>query len=173
MGEVRMNSTSITWHGTGGRGSTHGQKNYHIIINPHRMVCDTGLGKLTLENVVALKKAVFVQQLTAWGETDHLTSESVECTSLTFQSVDNVHGGDSLPLGMLGVGDCITDDVLQEHLEDTTGLFVDESRDTLYSTSASQTANSRLGDTLDVITQHLSVPFCASLSQTFSSLTTS
>lgn len=66
-----------------------------------------------------------------------LTSESVEGTSLSLQSVDNVHGCDGLPLGMLGVGDGITDDVLQEHLEDTTGLFVDESRDSLDSTTAS------------------------------------
>ncbi|MCP4453099.1 MAG: hypothetical protein GY809_16685, partial [Planctomycetes bacterium] len=42
---------------------------------------------------------------------------------------------DSLPLGMLGVGDSITDDVLKEDLEDTTGLFVDEARDTLDTTT--------------------------------------
>ena len=41
-----------------------------------------------------------------------LTAESVQSTSLPFQGVDNVHGGDGLSLGVLGVGDSITDDVL-------------------------------------------------------------
>ena len=98
---------------------------------------------------------------------ESLTSESVEGTSLTFQGIDDIHSGDSLPLGVLGVGDGITDDVLKENLEDTTGLFVDESRDSLDSTTTRQTADGGLGDTLDVITQHLPVtlgaPFAESL----------
>ena len=102
-----------------------------------------------------------------------LTAESVQGTSLAFQSVDDVHGGDGLPLGVLGVGDGITDDVLEENLEDTTGLFVDEARDTLDTTTTSQTTDSGLGDTLDVITQHLTMTLGASLSQSFSSFTTS
>ena len=36
----------------------------------------------------------------------------------------------SLRLGVLGVGDNIPDDVLQEHLEHSTGLLVDKSRET-------------------------------------------
>ena len=100
---------------------------------------------------------------------ESLTSESVEGTSLTFEGIDDIHGGDSLPLGMLGVGDGITDDVLKEDLEDTTGLFVDEARDTLDTTTTCQTADGRLGDTLDVITQHLPVAFGASLSKPLSS----
>ena len=66
-----------------------------------------------------------------------LTSESVQSTSLPFQSIDDIHGGDGLPLGMLGVGDCITDDILKEYFENSTGLLVDESRDTLDSSTAS------------------------------------
>ena len=57
---------------------------------------------------------------------ESLTSESVEGTSLTFQGIDDIHGGDSLPLGMLGVGDGITDVILQEDLQDTPSLLVDE-----------------------------------------------
>ena len=102
-----------------------------------------------------------------------LTSESVQGASLPLQGVDDVHGCDGLSLGVLGVGDGITDDVLQEHLQHTTGLFVDEARDTLDTTTTSQTADGRLGDTLDVITQHLSVTLGATLSQSFSSFTTS
>ena len=56
----------------------------------------------------------------------HLAPESVEGTSLAFQGVHDVHGGDCLPLGVLAVGDGITDDVLQEDLQYATGLFVDE-----------------------------------------------
>ena len=104
---------------------------------------------------------------------NHLTAEAVQGTSLAFQGVHDVHGGDGLPLGVLGVGDGITDDVLEEHLEDTTGLLVDEARDTLDTTTASQTADGGLGDTLDIITQHLAMPLGASLSETLSSLASS
>ena len=74
-----------------------------------------------------------------------LTSESVQSSALSFQSVYDIHGCDSLPLGMLGVGDGITDDVLKEDLQNTTGLFVDETRDALDST-ASHKADGGLDD---------------------------
>ena len=93
-----------------------------------------------------------------------LTTEAVQGAALSLQSVDHVHGGDGLALGVLGVGDGITDDVLEEHLQDTAGLFVDEPGDTLHTTTASETADGWLGDTLDVITQHLPVTLGASLS---------
>ena len=102
-----------------------------------------------------------------------LTAETVQGTALTFEGVDNVHSSDSLPLGVLGVGDGITDDVLKEHLQDTTGLFVDEARDTLDTSTTSQTTDSRLGDTLDIITQHFAMTLSASLSEPLSSLATS
>ena len=104
---------------------------------------------------------------------NHLTAEAVQGTSLAFQGVDDVHGGDGLPLGVLGVGDGIADDVLEEHLQDTTGLLVDEAGDTLDTTTTSQTADGGLGDTLDVITQPLAVPLAASLSEPLSSLAAS
>ena len=66
-----------------------------------------------------------------------LTSESVQGASLPLESIDNIHGGDSLPLGVFGVGDGIPDDVLKENLEDSTGLLIDESRDTLDSSTTS------------------------------------
>lgn len=40
-----------------------------------------------------------------------LTSESVQGAALTFQSVDDVHGGDSLALGVFSVGDSVPDDI--------------------------------------------------------------
>jgi len=44
---------------------------------------------------------------------------------------------------------------LEEDLEDTPGLLVDEARDPLDTTTACQTADRRLGDALDVVTQDL------------------
>ena len=98
-----------------------------------------------------------------------LTAESVKGPALSLQGVDNVHGSDGLPLGVLGVGHGITDDVLEEHLQDSTGLLVDESRNSLHTTSASKTADGGLRDTLDVITENLPVTLSAPLSKTFSS----
>ena len=74
---------------------------------------------------------------------------------------------------MLGVGDGITDDVLQEHLQDTTGLLVDQARDTLDTSPASQTADGGLGDALDVVTEYFPVTLGASLSESLSSLSSS
>jgi hypothetical protein len=54
-----------------------------------------------------------------------LTTETVEGTALALESVDNVKRSDSLALGVLSVCDGVTDDALEEGLEDTTGLFVD------------------------------------------------
>ena len=92
---------------------------------------------------------------------------------MTFQGIDDIHGGDSLALGVLGVGDGITDDVLKEDLEDTAGLLVDQARDTLDSTTAGETTDGGLGYTLDVVTQDLAMTLSASLSESLSSLTAS
>ena len=44
---------------------------------------------------------------------------------MALESVDDIEGGDSLALGVLGVGNGITDDALKEGLEHSTGFFVD------------------------------------------------
>ncbi len=74
---------------------------------------------------------------------------------------------------MLGVGDGVLDNRLQERLQNTSGLLIDEGRDSLDTTSASQSSDGGLGDTLDVVSQDLSVSLGSSLSQTFSSLSAS
>ncbi len=96
--------------------------------------------------------------------TDNLSAETVEGLSLTLEGVDNIHSDDSLTASMLGVSDRVTDDVLKEDLEHTTGLLVDETGDTLDATTTSETADSGLGDTLDVIAKDLTVTLGASLS---------
>ena len=102
-----------------------------------------------------------------------LTSESVQSASLPLEGIDNIHGGDSLPLGVFGVGDGIPDDVLEEHLQHATGLLVDEAGDTLHTSTTRQTPDGGLGDALDVIPQHLTVPLGASLSQSLASFAAS
>ena len=102
-----------------------------------------------------------------------LTSESVKSTSLSLKSVDDVHSRNGLSASVFGVGDGVSDDVLEEHLEDTTGLLVDEAGDALHTATASQTADGGLGDALDVVTQHLSVALSSALSESLSSLSTS
>ena len=98
----------------------------------------------------------------------HLTSEAVQSASLPLQSIDDIHGGHGLSLGVLGVGDGVTDHVLQEHLEDTAGLLVDQAGDALHAAAASQTADGGLGDSLDVITEHLAMTLGASFSESLS-----
>ena len=69
---------------------------------------------------VAIKIAVFLKR-----EVGFLTSESVESSALSFQSIDDIHSGDGLSLGVLGVGDCVSDNIFQENLENSTSFFVD------------------------------------------------
>ena len=92
-------------------------------------------------------------------------SEAIESTSLSLESVDHVHGGDGLPLGVLGVGDRIPDHVLQEdlimykskrahegrnftNLKNTSSLLVDQSRDSLDASPSRQPSDGRLGNAL-------------------------
>lgn len=104
--------------------------------------------------------------------TDNLTTEAVQGTSLALESVDDVEGGDSLALGVLGVGDGVTNNTLEEGLEDTAGLFVDHGGDTLDTATAGETADGGLGDTLDVVAQDLAVTLGAALAETLAALTT-
>merc|ERR1719339_530504 len=98
-----------------------------------------------------------------------LTSESVESTSLPLEGVHDVHGGDSLPLGVFGVGYSIPDDVLQEDLQHSAGFLVNEPGDPLDASSPGQPPDGRFGDALDVVPQHLPVPLGASLSESLAS----
>ena len=99
-----------------------------------------------------------------------LTSETVQGAALALEGVDDVHGSDGLTASVLGVSHGVTDHVLQEHLENTTSLLVDQTRDTLHTTAASQTADSGLGDTLDVIAKNLAVTLGSALAETCSQL---
>ena len=103
---------------------------------------------------------------------DWKQEDALKLTALALESVDNVKGSDSLALGVLSVGDSVTDDTLEEGLEDTAGLLVDHSGDTLDTTTTCETTDSGLGDTLDVVTQNLAVTLGATLSESLATLST-
>uniref|UniRef100_A0A182WM75 Uncharacterized protein n=1 Tax=Anopheles minimus TaxID=112268 RepID=A0A182WM75_9DIPT len=92
--------------------------------------------------------------------------------ALAFQRVDDIHGGYSLALGVFGIGDRITDNIFQKHFQHAARFFVDETRDTLHSSTAGQTTDGRLGDSLDVVTQHFTMTLGSSFTQTFASFST-
>ena len=117
--------------------------------------------------VVALKRASFLKKLSG------LTTESVQSTSLSLQSIDDVHGCNGLSLSVFCVGNSISNNILEEHLENSTSLFVDEARDTLDTTTASKTTDGWFGDTLDVVTKDFPMALSTSFSETFASFATS
>ncbi len=76
-------------------------------------------------------------------------SETVDGAALSLESVDDVHGGDGFSPGVLGVGDGVSDDALEESLEDLSGVIIDEGGDSLDTSSPGESADGRLGDALD------------------------
>ena len=77
-------------------------------------------GHFLSSHLLALKRAVVVMIVVA------LAAEAVKSSTLSLQSVHYVHCSDGLSLGVLGVGDSITDDVFQEHFQHPACLFVDQ-----------------------------------------------
>lgn len=84
-------------------------------------------------------------------------SETVDGTALTLESVDNIQSGDRLALGVLAVQGGILDDTFEEHAEGAAGLIVDQTGQTLDTTSARHTTDGGLGDTLNVFIHDLGV----------------
>jgi hypothetical protein len=74
---------------------------------------------------------------------------------------------------VLGVGDGVSDDVLEEHLEDSAGLLVDEAGDSLHSATTGQPTDGRLRDSLDVVTKDFPVTLGSPLPQSLASLPSS
>ena len=103
---------------------------------------------------------------------DLSASESVEGSALPFQGVNNIHGCHGLSPGVLCVCDGIPDHILQEDLQDASGLFINEAADTLDASSPGQTPDGGLGDTLDIISENFPVPLGTSFPQTLASLST-
>ena len=86
------------------------------IYTPHRFISNNRIyTKVTLDrNTEAIYNKLFL-----FGDpVPRLASKPVECAALPLEGVHHVHGSDSLPLGVLGVGHGVTDDVLQEYLQE-------------------------------------------------------
>ncbi len=92
---------------------------------------------------------------------------------MALEGIDDVEGSDGLALGVLGVGDGVTDDVLEEVAENSARLLVDQAGDTLDTSTARKAADGGLGDALDVVAKNLAVTLGASLAESLSSLSTS
>jgi hypothetical protein len=101
------------------------------------------------------------------------TAKAIEGPSLSFEGIDDIHGSHSLPAGVLRVSDSIPDDILEEDLENTTGLLVDEAADTLDAASAGEPADCRFGDPLDVVAKDLAMALGATLAEAFAAFTAS
>jgi hypothetical protein len=99
-----------------------------------------------------------------------LAAEPVQGAALALERVDDVHGGDRLAARVLGVGDGVADDVLEEDLEHAARLLVDEAGDALDAAPPGQPPDRRLGDALDVVTEHLAVALGAALAQPLAAL---
>jgi len=74
---------------------------------------------------------------------------------------------------VFSVGDRVSDNIFQEDLEDTACFFVNETRDTLDTTTTSKTTNGRFSYALDVITKDFAVAFGTTFPKTLASLSTS
>ena len=83
------------------------------------------------------------------------SAETVEGSALSLESVDDVESGDGLSLGVFGVDNGVTDNVLEEGSEDSAGLLIDVGRDSLHTTSSCESADSGLGDSEDGFTEGL------------------
>ena len=68
---------------------------------------------------------------------------------MSLEGIDDIEGGDSLSLGVFGVGDGVSDDVLKEVSQDDSGLVVDQRADSLDSTSSGESSDGWLGDSKD------------------------
>ena len=102
----------------------------------------------------------------------NLLAKAVQGAALALERVANVHRSDGLAASVLSVGDRVADDRLEEGLEHGAGLLIDEARDALDTTAASEAADGGLRDALDVVTKHLAVTLGAALAETLASLTT-
>jgi len=73
---------------------------------------------------------------------------------------------------MFGIYHSIANNALEESFEDTTSLIIYRSGDALCATTTSESANSGLRDTLNVVAQVFAVALAAKLSKAYSTFTT-
>ena len=96
------------------------------------------------------------------------SSETVESSTLSLEGIDDVESGDGLSLGVFSVGDRVSDDVLEERSEDSSGLLIDVRADSLDTTSTCESSDSGLGDAHDGLLEGLAGEPLGSLLATLS-----
>ena len=74
------------------------------------------------------------------------STETIDGSALSLEGVDNVHGSHGFSSGVLSVGDGISDDSLEEALEDLSGVIIDEGGDSLDTSSSGESSDGRLGN---------------------------
>ncbi|KAF7801846.1 histone H4 [Senna tora] len=92
------------------------------------------------------------------------TSESIQGPPLPLERIHHIHGCHRLPPGMLRVGHRIANHVLQEDLEHSASLLIDQAADSLDVSSSCQSPSRRLHDSLNVVVKNLAMPLRSSLS---------
>ena len=100
------------------------------------------------------------------------TTKTVKGTALTFERVDHIHGGNSLALSVLRIGDRVQDHIFQKHFQHPTSLFVDKTRNMFDASTTSQTLDSWLSNTLNVVPQDFAMALSTPLAQAFATLPT-
>ncbi|MFA6159112.1 MAG: hypothetical protein WC763_05835 [Candidatus Paceibacterota bacterium] len=98
-----------------------------------------------------------------------MATETVDGTTVALEGIDDVHGGNSLAMGVLSVGGSVAKDLLEELAKGSTALGVNLSRDALHTTTTGEAAKSRLGDSSDGLLERLTVTLSSSLSETLTS----
>jgi len=81
-------------------------------------------------------------------QTEASAAEAIQGAALALERVHDVQRRHGLAAGVLGVGDRVADDVLEEHLEHAAGLLVDEAADALDAAAACEPADGGLRDSL-------------------------
>ena len=102
-----------------------------------------------------------------------LNAEAVDGAALTLECIDHVNSSHCLAARVFSVGYSVANHIFKEGLEDVARLLVDEPRDTLYASTASQTPDGGLGDALDVVAKDLTMALGTALAKALTSLATS
>lgn len=87
----------------------------------------------------------------------YLLPEAVEGVSLTLESVHDIHCGNGRATSVIGVQDSIMHHFLEKNPEGSACMFINEARDTLHTTTVSETTDGIIGNSFDVAKDNLPV----------------
>ena len=130
---------------------------------PTTTVCIASISGCMMDKAVA-DFAIF-----NYGKTlsSSFLTKAIQCLPFSSQCIHNIHCSNSLAVGVFSICHRISNNVLQEHLQNTLHLIVHDPRDSLDPTPPSKAADGRLGNALNVVPQDTSMAFCPSFAKTF------